>query len=297
MRSSRVTRSILVVTLLIVMSAGAFLAIAEEDETVECYFCHTDTGVLTLTSNATGTVNAKVGVPFTLVVDAAEYDKGDGGFTISIYDTWADNDQFTFTEGYTSDNEAGDLNSQMRSITAEYTFTPLAYGDFTIRIWTAGKFILSKSLDVDVSVSVDDSIVPLIDNPSDLIIEEGDPTASITWTPTDTNPYTYEIMDNETALESGDWDGSPISLDLDTLALGLHDITLTVNDLGGNSVSDEVQVTVTSSSSDGPTDPTQPELEPISPEAMVQWGIVGVSWIAGLAIFVIAYELIMRRGR
>ncbi len=295
MRSLRVTRSILIITLLILMSTSAFFAIAEEDETIQCDMCHTNTDVLSLTSNATGTVDAVLGVPFTLVVNATGYNKGDGGFTVSIYSTWSDNDQFTFTEGYTSDNEDGDLNPQMRAITAEYTFTPLSFGDFTITIWTAGKFILSKRLDVDVSVGVDDSVAPLIDSPSDLSFVEGDPTASITWTPTDSYPISFEILDNETVLESGDWDGSQITIGLDTLPLGLHVITLTVYDLGGNSVSDEVYVTVTSDSD--PTSPTQPDLEPISGDAMIQWGVVGASWIAGIAIFVIAYEIIMRRGK
>ncbi len=275
------------------MSAGAFLAIAEVDETIQCDMCHTNTDVLVLTSNATGTVDAVLDVPFTLVVNATGYDKGDGGFTVSIYGTWSDNDQFTFTEGYTSDNQAGDLNPLLREITVEYTFTPLSFGDFTITIWTAGKTDLSKRLDVDVSVSVDDSVAPLIDSPSDLSFVEGDTTASITWTPTDSYPSTYEILDNETVLESGDWDGSQITIRLDTLTIGLHVITLTVYDLGGNSISDEVHVTVTSDSD--PTSPTQPGLEPISGDSMIQWGIVGVSWIAGFAIFVIIYEFIMRR--
>ena len=102
-------------------------------------------------------------------------------------------------------------------------------------------------------------------------------------------------------MESGAWDGSPIAVDVESLSVGYHIVTLTVFDLGGNNVSDQVQVIVkqaaSTTSTSGPTGPEGPAMAPLSPEAMVQWGVVGASWIGGFVVFLVAYEVILRRGR
>jgi len=282
------------ITLFLLIAAGGMLVSAYEDEAIPCYMCHNVTDVLTLTSNATGTVDVFLGEEFTLIVDADGYTRGDRNFVISIYKNWADNSEFNFTEGYVSDDSIKDLNPQMRAIRVSITFTALTLGDHTIQIWTASKLNLSKSLDVDVSVTVNDTNPPTIDNPPDMTIEEGE-SACVTWTPNDKYPASYEVHDNGSLVVGGDWDGSTIDCEIGDLQVGTHLLVVTVYDLGGNSITDEVIVIVTDAT--GETSPSggNPST-PLSPEAAAfQWSIVLVSWIGGFVIFFIAYEYIRKR--
>jgi hypothetical protein len=294
LRSRNVTIGVLGITLLLVLGAAAMMVTAYEEETIPCYICHNVTDVLTLTSNATGTVDVFLGEEFTLIVDAEGYTRGDRNFVIAIYKSWSDNSEFNFTEGYVSDDSADDLNPQMRAIRASITFTALTLGDHTIRIWTASKLNLSRSLDVDVSVSVLDTDPPTIDSPSDMTIEEGE-SACVTWTPSDTYPSTYEVHDNGALVDSGDWDGSPIECQLGTFQSGTHVLVITVYDLGGNSITDEVEVIVTELG--GETSPSPGNQDtPLSPEAAAfQWSVVLASWIGGFAVFFIVFEYVTKR--
>lgn len=146
----KLVKTLLIVTcLLTVFVAGGTYALAHPSYDQECDVCHTDTSVLTLTSNATGTVSAMVGVPFTLVLTA-----GNGAEAMKIVSTWANNDQFTFSETLVEDGQSGDTNAASGEITADVTVTPVAAGSYTIRVWTAtGPGLLSKSLDVAVDVA------------------------------------------------------------------------------------------------------------------------------------------------
>jgi hypothetical protein len=146
----KLVKTLLIVTcLLTVFVAGGTYALAHPTYDQECNVCHTNEDVLTLTSNATGTVDAKVGVPFLLVLNA-----GSGAEAMKIVSTWANNDQFTFSETLVEDGQTGDTNSASGEITADVTITPIAAGSYTIRVWTAaGPGLLSKSLDVAVDVA------------------------------------------------------------------------------------------------------------------------------------------------
>ncbi|MCK5151742.1 MAG: hypothetical protein KAQ65_07875, partial [Candidatus Thorarchaeota archaeon] len=228
---------------LTIILIGASNGLAKPGYTAECGTCHT-TQTLVISSNATGTVNAEVGTPFTLVIDASgSTSNKDEDFAISVLGGWADNDQFSFTDTEVLDNGAGDLNAAQKEIQASVSFTPVAAGSWTLRIWCAAKGGYSKSLDVSVSAIVSDSTPPTIDNPGDATISEGQVT-SITWNPSDSNPDSYEIFNNEVSWLSGSWDGSPISAPLQSLSLGTHNITLAVYDVNNNWASDQVDVTV-----------------------------------------------------
>ena len=140
--------------LIALFGSGAFSVSANPSQTNPCGNCHTTTGVLVLTSNTTGTVDATVGVPFGLTVYQTGYSGGDGLVAIAMKTGWSDNDQFSFTEFGVTDGIGSDLNPALDQVTVAITLTPLAAGSWTIRLWTAGKqSMVGTSLDISVSVS------------------------------------------------------------------------------------------------------------------------------------------------
>jgi hypothetical protein len=255
---------------LIVLIAGASMVISYPNWTSECGSsgCH-DTLSLTVTSNATGTVDASLGIPFTLTIDAGGYTRGDTEFYVNIDPSWADNNQFSFTTTSIQDNGAGDLNLNLNQISISVDFTPTSAGTYTVRIWAAGKSGVGGSLDVSVLVA-DDVISPVIDSPSDKIVSEGDISESVTWNPSDVNPDRYEIFDNDVSWLTGSWDGSPIVVDLDTLTLGLHNLTCAVYDLGDNMASDQVDVTI--------IDDAPPSITPLANLEVAEGDPVSLTW-------------------
>ncbi|MBY8996321.1 MAG: hypothetical protein KGD60_01220 [Candidatus Thorarchaeota archaeon] len=257
--------------LLIILLTGASMVIADPNLTAECggSSCHS-TISLTISSNATGTVDASLGEPFNLIIDAGGYTRSDQAFYVNIEPSWADNNQFSFTTTSIQDNATGDLNSNLNEISISVDFTPTSIGAYTIRIWTAGKNDVAGSLDVAVSVTVNDVAPPVIDSPVDKIVSEGDSSANITWNPSDAYPDRYEIFDNMTSWLSGSWDGSAIVVGLDTLSLGSHNITLAVYDIVDNMASDQVDVTV--------IDDTPPIITPLENQEVEEGALVWLTW-------------------
>ncbi|MHA2067534.1 MAG: LVIVD repeat-containing protein [Candidatus Thorarchaeota archaeon] len=96
-----------------------------------------------------------------------------------------------------------------------------------------------------VFVSVIDLTAPVMDHPLDVEYEVGGTGNSIVWQPSESNPDSYRIMKNGTVeAESDSWDGSGILLNVDGLAVGVHNYTLIVWDTSGNSAGDSVIVRV-----------------------------------------------------
>ncbi|MFW9802171.1 MAG: hypothetical protein ACFFFC_05940 [Candidatus Thorarchaeota archaeon] len=136
------------IMLMIAITFGAASsAIAFPNNTEECGLCHTNTGVIGLTSNATETVNTTVGDSFTLLLDA---DNGVGA--ISIRSGWADNTQFIYAIELVEDDDGTDTNGNVGEISFAVDFTGRRSGNFTIRIWAASTGLYSTSLDVPVEV-------------------------------------------------------------------------------------------------------------------------------------------------
>jgi len=102
---------------------------------------------LTLTTNATGTVDATQGVPFTLVFDGSN-----GVEHLKIVSDWADNAQFTFSIMDVADDGSGDADAVEGEMSVSVTVTPLTAGDYTIRVYVAAGGALSARADVTVSV-------------------------------------------------------------------------------------------------------------------------------------------------
>jgi hypothetical protein len=65
---------------------------------------------------------------------------------------------------------------------------------------------------------------------------------SVTWHPTDLYPDNYTIYRNGTIIDSGDWDGSEISISLDGVPIGIYNYTLVVCDTSNNDAKSQVTV-------------------------------------------------------
>jgi hypothetical protein len=102
----------------------------------------------------------------------------------------------------------------------------------------------NTAVDTVIVTVIDDLTTPTIDHPEDQIINEGTTGNTIVWTPSDDYPIEYQILRDGIELESDDWDGGTISISIDGLGLGTYNYTLIVIDIGGNSASDTVWVTV-----------------------------------------------------
>ena len=95
-------------------------------------------------------------------------------------------------------------------------------------------------------VTVVDDTIPTIDHPNDISYENQTTGHIITWTPSDSHPEAYNITVNGLVVDSDPWDGSPITLDLDSLDLiaGAYTIICYVNDTESNSVNDLIYLTI-----------------------------------------------------
>jgi hypothetical protein len=103
-------------------------------------------------------------------------------------------------------------------------------------------------------VGNEDVTAPFIDNPQDITFEEGSTGHNITWTPSDANPFYYNLTRNGATIMEGSWDNSSITTIVDGLPSGVYTFTCTVFDKGNHISSDAVVVTVTTP----PTTPTTP---------------------------------------
>jgi len=148
MKLKLVKRVLLVTSFLALFVASASMALAFPSQTNECDQCHTNTSVLTLTSNATGTVDATAGVPFVLQLDASN-----GADIIKIVSDWENNDQFLFSVMQIDDGSGDDGDAGTGEITVDLTVTPLSQGTYTILVFTAAASQLSARLEVTVNVA------------------------------------------------------------------------------------------------------------------------------------------------
>ena len=106
---------------------------------------------------------------------------------------------------------------------------------------------LGNSATAIFSITVTDSILPEISHPDDVEYTAGEEDYDLTieWTATDHHPHEYVAYRNGVIFSSGPWgSGSPIELSIINWAEGVYNVTIVVTDYGGNSVSDEVIVTV-----------------------------------------------------
>ncbi|NHJ14480.1 MAG: hypothetical protein EAX95_12445 [Candidatus Thorarchaeota archaeon] len=158
------------------------------------------------------------------------------------------------------------------------TFLPLGEYRLDVRVYNVYGVYASGTF----VVTIDDTIAPTITSPTDFTYDLGSTGHSINWTASDLGPASYSISLDGTVIRTGVWNasGEVIVVNCDGLALGPHTYTITVTDIGGNSVSDSVTVVVTTI--EVPIDPT------------VLLIIVGSA--AGAVVLILAVIMLRRRS-
>jgi parallel beta-helix repeat protein len=89
-------------------------------------------------------------------------------------------------------------------------------------------------------------IAPYLGQPEDIAYNFGSIGNTITWDASAFNPDSYIVYRNGAILDSGSWDGNDITISIDGFGVGVHNITLFVNDTSGSFDSSTVFVTVLS---------------------------------------------------
>ncbi len=114
--------------------------------------------------------------------------------------------------------------------------------NITLEITDTSNNIASDS----VFVSVSEGIVPTISGPTEVTFQSGILGNWIEWICFDENPMSYSITRNDYVIDYGDWDGSNISINIDALPVGSHNLSLTLTDTGSRMASHFVDITITS---------------------------------------------------
>lgn len=117
---------------------------------------------------------------------------------------------------------------------------------------TSGPFVISEYVSgshTELAYNPDyfhspDRKAPVLGHPTDLSYIQGSTGNFILWSASDLNPASYTVYANGTMRESGLWTESNMSVNIDGLALGVHNITLCVFDGYQNCACDTVWVTV-----------------------------------------------------
>ena len=145
----KMTLVIATLVISVFIMAGSSFARPNFDPDCGSSGCHTTLGT-TLSTNATGTIEATRGVSFLLIIDASD---STADIAISIQDGVADNGEFTISDDVVYDGDAEDANGNEGEIQASITFTPQTVGSFVIRIWSAETGGVGRSVDINVDVA------------------------------------------------------------------------------------------------------------------------------------------------
>ncbi|MFW9806566.1 MAG: hypothetical protein ACFFFK_07545, partial [Candidatus Thorarchaeota archaeon] len=197
---------------------------------------------------------------------------------------------------------SGPWNSSSETITINVDGLSLGKYNFTIFVLD----INGNTANDTVFVNVSDGNAPTIDSPSDVTYDEGDTGYSISWNPSDLHPVSYEIFRDGVLIRSGPWNssGESISISVDGLAPGEYNYTISVIDIGANSVVDQVNVVVqavttipTPTTTSHPTQTTPTESPTPTPVPLDQLLIVVLTWIGTSIIILLVAEAIIRRSR
>ncbi|MHA2359253.1 MAG: DUF4350 domain-containing protein, partial [Candidatus Thorarchaeota archaeon] len=128
---------------------------------------------------------------------------------------------------------------------------------------------------------------PTIDNPADLTYEEETTGHSIDWNPSSDRPWNYVIERDSVTVDSGSWNGGPLSIGIDGLANGTYVYEITVFDNVGYSASDSVLVNVTEPA---PTTPTTGPGIPLDPTTLLI-----IAAVAGVVIVIVIVVVIRKK--
>ncbi len=111
---------------------------------------------------------------------------------------------------------------------------------------------------------------PETNSPPDITYEAGSTGHAITWNPASRMPATFELDVDGTTKQSGTWNGSSVTYNVDGLDPGTYSVRLTIADTLGEETQDTVIVTV--------QDTTSPTL--VGPADFSTSGTVNIRWNA-----------------
>ncbi|MFW9870508.1 MAG: hypothetical protein ACFFEL_12855, partial [Candidatus Thorarchaeota archaeon] len=227
------------------------------------------------------------------------YNEGDIGYLIQ----WDPTD--AHPSGYEIFREdvlimSGLWNSSSETITVSVDGQPVGTYNYTIRVFDVG----GSSVSDTVMVFVQDGTPPTINSPTDIVYNQGETGNSITWSPIDLHPESYEIYRDSVLIRTGAWNSSSesISISVDGLTQGEYNYTISVSDIGGNSIADQVIVTVqpsttpiTTTTTSQPTQTTTTESPPPSQNPLQQILLVVLTWVVTGIVVVAIAEVIIRK--
>jgi len=129
-----------------------------------------------------------------------------------------------------------------------------------------------------------------IDHPANIEYEVGTTGHTITWHAFCSNPTNYSIHRDGSLIIAAVWNGGDVSVNINGLAAGTYEYTITVLGFGSQSATDTVRVTVTAgSTSPGPTTSPWPE-----------WGIltiVGFAITTGSLVIIVIFGILILKNR
>ncbi|MFW9887075.1 MAG: NosD domain-containing protein [Candidatus Thorarchaeota archaeon] len=161
-----------------------------------------------------------------------------------------------------------------------------------------------------ILITVEDTIVPEIDDPADFTYDEGNTGNAILWTISDLNPLSYQVYLDGELIESGAWTElvHVIEVSADGLPPGRHIFRLELFDSAGNNARDEVTITVNPKFTETTTETTPSgttETTSISPPTSTSFptepipvnGTLLITGIAGVAVLGVGAIILMMRKR
>ncbi len=184
----------------------------------------------------------EVDVPVIVGPESAEYYITETGNTIqwNITDDYVN--MFTVYRG-SEELESGDINPDEPFVIV--SIDGLSAGTYEYMLSANDTSGNTATHNVTVQVNGDDVVPVIVYAPDDVIYARGDVGLVRNWTVTDDFKSRYTIVVDGFVKVEEDWTSETIDFNFAGLAEGVHWVELTVYDIGGNSASSAVMVTVT----------------------------------------------------
>lgn len=124
-----------------------------------------------------------------------------------------------------------------------------------------------------------DRTAPILNHPADIEYVLGNTGYNITWSASDENPVSYQIFKDGTEVTGNNWVSTTeeFTIIVDDLEIGEFNYTISVVDVGGNTASDEVTVTV------------------LEPDIPLMDNLLIIGLIGGVGVIILVIVVVFRR--
>ncbi len=207
---------------------GIMIDSSDDITIANCSIFGNNLGVMIITSD------------FCNIIGSSIYSNGQQGMYLSIY-----SENNTIAGNYIGWNSF--QNAQDNGVNTTFTDGIRFGNEWSDYNTTENYTIPGSGNSIDTfATQLTDSVRPIINDVSDLLIEVDIDGNTITWLPSDRFHFSYGISLNNIIVDSGIWNGNVITFSLDGLDIGTHSIIIIVIDGAGNTAGDEVIVSVMS---------------------------------------------------